>query len=146
MANPTDHNWQQTSKISVQMSPIGTFKIISPLLGNPLFTCRCRLFRTQRKCPFIDNRFSAVVVKAFDKIKYKNADTDNINYSPKPLNCDRQILPPTIPKMFFGIWISRIDVNHCIEPPRHFLINFWNFLCAKKMIFWIFWILEELIM
>ena len=36
MANLTDDNWQQTSKISVQMSPIGTFKIISPLLGNPL--------------------------------------------------------------------------------------------------------------
>ena len=36
MENLTDDNWQQTSKISVQMSPIGTFKIISPLLGNPL--------------------------------------------------------------------------------------------------------------
>ena len=40
MANLTDDNWQQTSKISVQMSPIGTFKIISPLLGNPL---QCRI-------------------------------------------------------------------------------------------------------
>ena len=37
MANLTDDTWQQTSKISVQMSPIGTFKIISPLLGNPLW-------------------------------------------------------------------------------------------------------------
>ena len=38
MANLTDHNWQQTSQISVQMSPIGTFKIISPLLGNPVYS------------------------------------------------------------------------------------------------------------
>ena len=57
------------------------------LIGH-LFTCRCRLFRTQRKCPFIDNRFSAVL--------HKNADADNGNYSPKPLNCDRQILPSTV--------------------------------------------------
>ena len=43
-----------------------------------------------------------VVVKAFDKIMHKNADADNGNYSPKPLNYDRQILRPTVPKMFSG--------------------------------------------
>ena len=43
-----------------------------------------------------------VVVKAFDKITHKNADPDNGNYSPKPLNYDQQILPPTVPKMFSG--------------------------------------------
>ena len=60
MANLTDHNWQQTSKISVQISPIGTFKIISPLLGNPVdgiyknFSWRMFLIIPSYRCSFIN--------------------------------------------------------------------------------------------
>ena len=78
MANLTDHNWQQTSKISVQMSPIGTFKIISPLLGNPLFPVLCRkyfrlyLWKNLRpicilSCPTIFEKFPNIFLQCREK-------------------------------------------------------------------------------
>ena len=72
MANLTDDNWQQTSKISVQMSPIETFKIISPLLGNPLLWCtnqwRSNYYK-QWIYRFIRTRWSRFADKGFPGIQ-----------------------------------------------------------------------------
>ena len=48
----------------------------------------------------------SIHIRAQLPLTHKNADADNGNYSPKSLNCDWQILPPTVPKIFSGLLLK----------------------------------------